>query len=66
MILWHGAAFALVGIVIGEVGGLALAGAARALIYGVSASDPVTFISVPLVLVAVALLATANSGLARG
>lgn len=39
MILWHGAAVALVGIVIGEVGGLALAGAARALIYGVSASD---------------------------
>jgi ABC-type antimicrobial peptide transport system permease subunit len=59
MVLWYGAAVALVGIVIGVVGGLALARAARSLIYGVSASDPVTFISVPLVLIVVALLATA-------
>jgi len=35
-------------------GGLALARAAESLLYGVSATDPVTFISVPLVLLAVA------------
>jgi len=59
MVLWHGAAISLVGIVIGIAGGLALARVARNLIYGVSASDPVTFISVPLILLSVALLATA-------
>jgi len=59
MVLGHGAAVALVGIVIGVTGGLALARAAASLIYGASASDPVTFTSVPLVMLAVALFATA-------
>jgi len=59
MVLRHGALVTLAGIAIGAAGGFALARAAGSLIYGVSATDPVTFISVPLVLMAVALLATA-------
>jgi hypothetical protein len=59
MVLWHGAAVVLLGIVIGVAGGLALARAAGSLIYGVSATDPVTFISVPAILLGVGLLATA-------
>jgi ABC-type antimicrobial peptide transport system permease subunit len=59
MVLWQGAAVVLVGIAIGLAGGLALARAAGSLIYGVSATDPVTFISVPVVLLAVGLVATA-------
>ena len=59
MVLWQGAAVVLVGIVIGVAGGLALARAAGSLIYGVSATDPLTFLLVPLVLLAVGLLATA-------
>ncbi len=59
MVLWHGAAVVLVGIIIGVAGGLALARAAGSLIYGVSATDPVTFIGVPVVLLAVGLFATA-------
>ncbi len=59
MILWHGTAVTLAGIVIGVGGGLALARAAMSLIYGVSTTDAVTFLSVPAVLLAVALLASA-------
>lgn len=59
MMLWHGTSVALVGIAIGLTGGLAMARAARSLIYGVSSTDPVTFISVPVLLLAVTLLATA-------
>jgi ABC-type antimicrobial peptide transport system permease subunit len=59
MVLWQGAAVVLVGIVIGVAGGFALARAAGSLIYGVSATDPVTFIGVPVILLAVGLLATA-------
>jgi predicted permease len=59
MVLWQGAAVVLVGIAIGVAGGLALARAAGSLIYGVSTTDPVTFIVVPVILLAVGLLATA-------
>jgi predicted permease len=59
MVLWQGAAVVLVGIAIGVAGGLALARAAGSLIYGVSATDTVTFIVVPVILLSVGLLATA-------
>lgn len=52
-------ALALAGIVFGVAGSLALTRAAESLIYGISATDPVTFIIVPFVLLSVALLATA-------
>ena len=46
-----------VGIVIGVVGAIAGARVLRALVYGVSATDPLTFAVVPIVVVAVAILA---------
>lgn len=57
MILWHGSTVALVGIAIGTTGGLMLAHAARSLIYGVSQTDPATFIAVPTLLLFVVLIA---------
>ncbi len=59
MVLRHGAAVTMLGIALGVVGGLALARAAGSLIYGVSATGPVTFAVAPAVLMAVGLLATA-------
>ena len=49
---WH-----LAGIVIGVIGSLAITRAIRSLLFGVSPTDPLTFITVALLLVAVALLA---------
>ncbi|HEU4585094.1 MAG TPA: ABC transporter permease [Gemmatimonadaceae bacterium] len=48
---------ALVGLVAGIAGAFALTGVLSKLLYGVSATDPLTFIGVVLVLAAVALLA---------
>jgi putative ABC transport system permease protein len=48
---------AMVGLVAGIVGALALTGVLSKLLYGVSATDPLTFVGVALVLAAVALLA---------
>lgn len=59
MVFWHGTGLALVGLFLGVAGGAALARMARSLIYGVSATDSITFFVVPPVLLAVALLATA-------
>ncbi|MDA0206726.1 MAG: ABC transporter permease [Acidobacteria bacterium] len=59
LVLRHGAILAIVGIVLGLVGGLAVARAADSLIYGVSTTDHVTFTAAPILLFAVALLATA-------
>jgi predicted permease len=59
MVLWHGTVVALVGIGIGVAAGFAVARAAGSLIYGVSPTDAITFFSVPIVLLTVALVATA-------
>ena len=59
MVLRHGAVLALIGIAIGLAGGMALAATAGSLIYGVSVTDPLTFATVPVILLSVALLATA-------
>ena len=58
-VLRQGLSLALAGIAFGIAGGFALARAASSLIYGVSPSDPVTFLVAPAVLVSVGLLATA-------
>jgi predicted permease len=57
MILKQGARLAALGVCIGLVAGFALTRALRGLLYHVSASDPWTFVTVSLVLVAIALLA---------
>ncbi len=48
---------ALCGVIVGAAGARALTGVMRGLIFGISANDPVTFAAVPLLLLAVALLA---------
>jgi len=58
MVLRQGVALAITGVVVGVVASLALAGLIEGLLHGVAPHDPLTFISVPAVLVAVALVAS--------
>jgi putative ABC transport system permease protein len=57
LILLQGARLALVGLSIGTVGALGLTRLMSRLLYSVSAHDPLTFVAVATVLLAVALLA---------
>jgi putative ABC transport system permease protein len=57
MVLKDGARMTLAGIVIGLVGALALTRLMRTMLYGVRPTDPLTFVSVAIVLGAVAMLA---------
>ncbi|MFP5288085.1 MAG: ADOP family duplicated permease, partial [Thermoanaerobaculia bacterium] len=58
MVLKEGLALALLGIGLGTAGALALTRFMRALLFEVSTTDPATFAAVPLLLAAVALLAS--------
>jgi ABC-type antimicrobial peptide transport system permease subunit len=58
MIMRHGMSLALAGVPIGLAGAFVLSRALRFLVFGVSATDPVIFVAVPLLLLAVALVAT--------
>jgi len=57
MVLGQGMRTVLVGVAIGIVGSFALTQAVSSLLFGVTATDPVTFAGVTLLLIAVALLA---------
>jgi putative ABC transport system permease protein len=57
MILGQGLRTILIGVVIGLAGSLALTRTVESLLFGVTASDPLTFAGVILLLVAAALLA---------
>jgi putative ABC transport system permease protein len=57
MILNRGLALALIGAAVGLVGALIVSRMMSGLLYGVSPNDPLTFISLPAVLVFVALVA---------
>jgi predicted permease len=57
MVVGQGIRLALIGVAIGLAGAVALTRFLSSLVYGVKPTDPLTFIAVPLVLVAVALLA---------
>ncbi len=57
LILSHGAKLALLGVVIGLVASLGLTQLMAKMLYGVSATDPLTFVSVVVLLVLVALAA---------
>jgi putative ABC transport system permease protein len=57
MVVGHGFALALISVGIGLVASFFLTGLLSDLLYGVSATDPVTFIAVPMVLTGVALAA---------
>ncbi len=57
MVLRSGILLTLLGIVLGLAAGLGLTRLMQSLLYGVSATDPATFFTVPLLLMAVAALA---------
>jgi putative ABC transport system permease protein len=58
MIVGHGAALTLAGVVVGVAGALALARLLTGLLYGVEAGDPLTLVAVSLLLGGVALVAS--------
>jgi putative ABC transport system permease protein len=57
MIIAEGLMLSMTGVALGLVGGLWLGRAASSLLFGVTASDPLTFATVSLLLTAVALAA---------
>jgi putative ABC transport system permease protein len=58
MVVGQGMALALAGVGLGLVGAFALSRVVKSLLFGVTATDPLTFVGVPLVLLLVALLST--------
>jgi len=58
LILGHGAKIAVLGVIIGLVASLALTHLMNKMLYGVSATDPITFVAVAAVLTFVALAAS--------
>ncbi|HMC71928.1 MAG TPA: FtsX-like permease family protein, partial [Mycobacteriales bacterium] len=59
LVVGEGARLVAVGVVIGLVGAVAVTRVLSSLLFGVTATDPVTFVVVPAVLVVVALGAAA-------
>lgn len=57
MVVGQGLKLAIVGVIIGVAGALALTQFLSSLLYGVTPTDPLTFIAVSLILIAVALAA---------
>ena len=57
MVIGQGLKLALIGVAIGIAGALALTRFLSSLLYGVKPTDPLTFVAVSLILIAVALLA---------
>jgi putative ABC transport system permease protein len=58
MVVGQGAILIVAGLVVGTAGALLLSRLLRGMLYGVGTHDPLTFAAVPLVLAAVAFLAT--------
>jgi putative ABC transport system permease protein len=58
MVVRQGMLLALIGVGLGLAGALALTRVMKSLLFNVSATDPATFVGVPLALVAVALIAS--------
>jgi len=57
LVIRQGLRLSLIGLMIGLVGGFALMRALKTLLFGVSATDPLTFAASALLLLAVSLLA---------
>jgi putative ABC transport system permease protein len=58
LVLGQGTRLALIGVAIGIVGALALSRVVASLLYGIRPTDPATFFGVPLLLTAVAMVAS--------
>jgi predicted permease len=58
LVLGHTARTTLIGVGVGLIGAFGVAQLLRSILYGVTATDPLTFIAIPLLLSAVALLAS--------
>jgi ABC-type lipoprotein release transport system permease subunit len=58
LVLGQGARLTLLGVAVGTVGALALSRVVASLLYGITATDPLTFLAVPALLGAVAVLAS--------
>ena len=58
LVLRQGVTLTLVGVGVGLVAAVALTRVMRTMLYGVGATDPLTFVLIPIILVAVALLAS--------
>jgi putative ABC transport system permease protein len=58
LVLRQGMTLALLGVAAGLAGAFALTRFLQSLLFGIAATDPVTFAAIPLLLVAVALLAS--------
>jgi putative ABC transport system permease protein len=57
LVIGRGMKLALVGVALGLVAALALTRMMKTLLFGINATDPVTFAAIALLLIAVALLA---------
>lgn len=57
LVVWHGMRLTLIGVALGIAAAFGLARLMANLLFGVKASDPAVFISAPLILAAVALIA---------
>jgi len=58
LVIRHGLALAAAGVVVGTAAAAVATRALRSLLFGVSAIDPVTFLAVPVILTATALVAS--------
>lgn len=58
MVLEHGMKLGFAGVLLGLLGALALTGVLSKLLFGISTTDPITFLSISLLPIAVALLAS--------
>ena len=58
LVVWHGLKLALIGVGLGLAGALAITRVLSSLLYGISASDPISFVGVAVLLTSVALLAS--------
>jgi putative ABC transport system permease protein len=57
LIIWQGMSLVLVGLAVGMAGALLLSRLMATLLYGVTVTDPLTLLSAPLLLAAIALFA---------
>jgi putative ABC transport system permease protein len=57
LVIGHGMKLAIAGVLLGLIASFALTRTMKNLLFGVSATDPITFVSITLLLAVVALLA---------